>query len=130
MTYGSHGSTFGANSLACAVAYETLCLLEEEHLEKRSAELGAYMMEHLKKIKSSLIKDVRGRGLWIGVEFHTDLISVWDVCMKLLAKGVLTKDTHETIIRFAPPLNITREEIDFAVEAFESVMKEMENEQG
>lgn len=126
MTYATHGSTFGGNSLACAVAYETLCLLEEEHLEKNAAELGAYMLERLKSIQSPLIKEVRGRGLWIGVEFHKDRVSVWDVCMKLLEKGVLTKETRETIIRFAPPLNITKEEIDFAIEAFESVLKELE----
>lgn len=128
MTLGSHGSTFGGNSLACAVAYETLCLLEEEHLEERAAELGAYMLECLRKIKSPLIKEVRGKGLWIGVEFNRDRTCVWDICMNLLEKGVLTKDTRETIIRFAPPLTITREEIDFALDAFESVMQEMEKE--
>lgn len=126
MTYGTHGSTFGGNSLACAVAYETLCLLEEEHLEKRAAELGAYMMERLKALRSPLIKEVRGRGLWIGIEFHKERVSTWDVCLKLLEKGVLTKETHETVIRFAPPLNITKEEIDFAVEAFQSVLHELE----
>lgn len=128
MNVGSHGSTFGGNPLACAVGYEALCLLEEEHLAERAAELGAYMMKRLRKIKSPLIKEVRGKGLLIGVEFHKDLTSAWDICMKLLEKGVLTKDTHGVIVRFAPPLTITREEIDFVIDAFESVLKEMERE--
>lgn len=130
MTPGSHGSTFGGNPLACAVAYEALCLLEDEHLDQRSAELGSYMIDRLRKIKSPLIKEIRGKGLWIGIEFNRDLVSAWDICKKMLEKGVLIKDTHEIIIRFAPPLTITREEIDFAVDALESVLQEMEKERG
>lgn len=126
---GSHGSTFGGNPLACAVAYEALCLLEEEHLDQRSAELGSYMMNRLRKINSPLIKEVRGKGLWIGVEFESNLTSAWDVCNKMLLRGVLMKDTHGTIVRFAPPLIITKDEIDFALEAFEEVLEEMAQEQ-
>jgi ornithine--oxo-acid transaminase len=126
MVPGSHGSTFGGNPLACAVAYEALCVLEDEHLSERSAELGAYMLDRLRKINSPLIKQVRGRGLWIGVEFHEDLVSGWDICLRMLSKGALMKDTHETIVRFAPPLTITREEIDFVVDGFEAALKEFE----
>jgi ornithine--oxo-acid transaminase len=125
MTPGSHGSTFGGNPLACAVAYEALCLLEDEHLDQRSAELGLYMMNRLRKINSPLIKEVRGKGLWIGVEFHKNLTSAWDICKKMLSKGVLMKDTHEIIIRFAPPLTITKDEIDFALGAFEETLEEL-----
>lgn len=122
---GSHGSTFGGNPLACAVGYEALCVFEDENLAERSAELGAYMMDRLRKINSPLIKEVRGKGLWLGVEFHENLVSAWDICLQMLAKGVLMKDTHETIVRFAPPLTITREEIDFALRVFEEVLQEM-----
>lgn len=130
MTPGSHGSTFGGNPLACAVAYEALCLLEDEHLDQRSAELGLYMMNRLRKINSPLIKEIRGKGLWIGVEFHNNLISAWDVCKKMLPKGVLMKDTHETIVRFAPPLTITKDEIDFALDAFEETLEELQKSPG
>jgi ornithine--oxo-acid transaminase len=130
MTPGSHGSTFGGNPLACAVAYEALCVLEEEHLVERSAELGAYMIQRLRAMNSPLVKEVRGKGLWIGVEFHEDHVSAWDVCLKMLSKGVLIKDTHKKVVRFAPPLIITREEIDFALDAFEEVLHELEEEHG
>lgn len=126
MTPGSHGSTFGGNPLACAVAYESLCLIEEEHLVQRSADLGAYMMNHLQKIKSPLIKEVRGSGLWVGVEFHKHLISAREVCEIMCLKGVLSKDTHDTVVRFAPPLTITRKDIDFGLKAFESTLQEIE----
>lgn len=128
MTPGSHGSTFGGNPLACAVAYEALCLLEEEHLVQRSAELGAYMIKRLRALNSPLIKEVRGKGLWIGVEFNENAGSAWDICLKMLDKGVLMKDTHQTIVRFAPPLVITKEELDFALNAFEEVLREVEGE--
>lgn len=128
MVPGSHGSTFGGNPLACAVGYEALCLLEEERLDLRSAELGSYMLSRLRNIDSPLIKEVRGKGLWVGVEFHKELVSAWDVCLKMLSKGVLLKDTHDTIVRFAPPLIITQEELDFVIEAFEASLKEIEEE--
>ncbi len=125
---GSHGSTFGGNPLACAVGYEALCLLEEEHLDARSAELGAYLKEQFENLQSPLIKEVRGLGLWIGVEFHKHHVSAREVCEKMLLNGVLSKDTHETIVRFAPPLTITREELDFAIGAFQKTLRDMEKE--
>ncbi|EKE09626.1 MAG: hypothetical protein ACD_16C00130G0031 [uncultured bacterium] len=126
MTPGSHGSTFGGNPLGCAVAYEALSLLVEEKLDQRSAELGAYMLERLKKITSPFIKEVRGLGLWAGVELHKNHITARKVCVKMSEKGVLTKDTHGTVIRFAPPLNVTQEELDFGIDVFEEVLKEIE----
>jgi ornithine--oxo-acid transaminase len=126
MTPGSHGSTFGGNPLACAVAYEALSILEEEHLDERAAELGTYMLMRLGNISSSLIKEVRGCGLWAGVDFHKHLVSAKEVCEKMCEKGVLSKDTHHTVIRFAPPLTITREEIDFGLDIFEEVIRDIE----
>ncbi len=130
MTPGSHGSTFGGNPLACAMAYESLCLLEDEHLAQRSAELGAHMLMRFNKINSPLIKEVRGLGLWAGVDFHKHLTSAREVCEKMLLKGVLSKDTHETVVRFAPPLVITQEELDFGLDVFEASVKEIEEEKG
>jgi len=128
MTPGSHGSTFGGNPLACAIAYEALCLLEEEHLDQHSAELGAYMLERLRGIRSPLIKEVRGRGLWAGVDFDPEFVNAREVCEKMLLKGLLSKETHGTVIRFAPPLIITKEELDFALDAFEAVVRELEQD--
>jgi len=122
MTPGSHGSTFGGNPLACAVAYEALCLLEEERLDQHSAELGSYMLERLRCIHSPLIKEVRGKGLWAGVEFYPERVSAREICEKLLLKSVLSKETHGTVVRFAPPLIITKEELDFGLDAFEGIL--------
>ncbi len=126
MTPGSHGSTFGGNPLACAVAQEALSLLQEEHLDQRSEELGAYMMKELQNIDSSFIKEVRGKGLWIGVDFNKNLVNGWEVCERMRFKGALTKDTHETVVRFAPPLTITKEEIDYGLKAFKDTLFEIE----
>lgn len=126
MTPGSHGSTFGGNPLACAVAHEALALLEEMRLDEKAAEQGAYMMERLKRINSPLIKDVRGKGLWIGVDFHAHLASAWEVCEQMRINGALSKDTHGTVVRFAPPLTISKEEIDFGIDAFEASVREIE----
>ena len=126
MTPGSHGSTFGGNPLACAVGYEALSLLEEERLDQRSAELGNYMLTRLKMLKSPLIKEVRGAGLWAGIDFHKHLISAREVCEIMRLKGVLTKDTHYTVVRLAPPLIISKEEIDFAITVIEETLKEIE----
>jgi ornithine--oxo-acid transaminase len=128
MTPGSHGSTFGGNPLACAVAYEALCILEEDRLDLRAAELGAYMLKRLKALDSPLIKAVRGKGLWAGVDFHNSLVSAREVCEKMLLKGVLVKETHGITIRFAPPLIITQEELKFGLDAFEDVLKEIAQE--
>lgn len=125
MTPGSHGSTFGGNPLACVMGYTSLSLLEEDRLDERAAELGAYMMEKLKAIKSPFIKEVRGLGLWIGIDFHPHLITAREVCEILASKGVLSKDTHHTVIRFAPALIISKDEIDFAVSTLEETLKEI-----
>jgi ornithine--oxo-acid transaminase len=130
MTPGSHGSTFGGNPLACAVAQEAMDLLVEEKLADHSAKMGAYMLERLKKIKSPLIKEVRGMGLWAGVEFYKNHLTARSVCERMSEKGVLTKDTHATVIRIAPPLNVTQEELDFGLDVFEEALKEMEKEKG
>jgi ornithine--oxo-acid transaminase len=109
---GDHGSTFGGNPLACAVARAALDVLEDERLVERAATLGAEMLAKVRAISSPLIKEVRGRGLWIGVELH-EAARPW--CEKLAARGILCKETHDRVIRLAPPLVITREEIDWAV---------------
>ncbi len=116
---GDHGSTFGGNPLACAVARSALRVLLEERLVERSAELGAYFLAKLETLKSPLIKEVRGRGLWIAVELHTEARRF---CEALKDEGVLCKETHSRIIRIAPPLVIRREEIDWAFERFEKVL--------
>ncbi len=126
MTPGSHGSTFGGNPLACAVGHEALCILEEDRLDQHAAELGAYMLQRLEGLRSPLIKEVRGKGLWAGVEFYPDRASAREVCEKMLSKGVLFKETHGTIVRLAPPLVITKEELESGLKAFEAVLKELE----
>lgn len=122
---GSHGSTFGGNPLAAAVGYEALCVLEDEKLAERSAKLGAYFMQKLKALNSPLITDIRGRGLWIGVEVDPAKASARKICERLMAKGVLSKETHETTIRFAPPLTISEQEIDWAVTQVADTLEEM-----
>jgi ornithine--oxo-acid transaminase len=119
---GEHGSTFGANPMACAIAIEALAVLEDEHLVDRSAELGAYLMERLRTMNSPYIQEVRGRGLLIGVQLKPEYGSARSFCLKLLELGVLCKETHDTVIRFAPPLAITREEIDWALEQVTQVL--------
>jgi ornithine--oxo-acid transaminase len=109
---GDHGSTFGGNPLACAVAREALKVLVEEGLIERSAELGAYFLDRLRTVQSHVIREIRGKGLWIGVELTTP---ARPYCERLKDLGVLCKETHDYVVRFAPPLVITREEIDFAV---------------
>ncbi|WP_342514841.1 ornithine--oxo-acid transaminase [Sporosarcina sp. FSL K6-1522] len=110
---GSHGSTFGGNPMACAVSIASLEVLEEEDLANNSLELGNYFMEELKNISHPSIKGVRGRGLFIGVELTE---AARPYCEKLKELGLLCKETHDTVIRFAPPLVITKEELDWAIE--------------
>lgn len=114
-TPGDHGSTFGGNPLAAAAGLEALKILEDENLAGRAAELGPYFMEKLRAIQSPLIKEVRGRGLLVGVEVDTTRVSAKELCTRLRGLGLLTKETHETVLRFAPPLVITREQLDEAV---------------
>ncbi|TYS65656.1 ornithine--oxo-acid transaminase [Sutcliffiella horikoshii] len=116
---GSHGSTFGGNPLACAVSMAALEVLEEEKLVERSYDLGNYMMEELRTIKNPIIKEVRGRGLFIGVELTE---AARPYCEKLKEEGLLCKETHETVIRFAPPLVISKEDLDWAIEKVKQVL--------
>ena len=122
---GDHGSTFGGNALASRIGLAALETLIEERLPERSAELGDYMLQQLRKIKSPLIKDLRGKGLFIGMEINTDLIDPHKVCLHLLENGILSKETHETVIRFAPPLIITHEQIDEAISIIKKTLEEL-----
>ena len=116
---GDHGSTFGGNPLACAVARAALQVLIDEKLIERSAELGAYFLARLQTLRSPIIKEVRGRGLWIGVELT---VAARPYCERLMQDGMLCKETHDHVIRLAPPLVITREELDWAVEKLARVL--------
>jgi ornithine--oxo-acid transaminase len=118
---GSHGSTFGGNALAARIGLEALAVIEEEHLVERSAEMGIYLQDRLRAMRSNIVKDVRGRGLWVGVEVDANVVSARAVCDALLENGILSKDTHGTVLRFAPPLTITRDEIDWGMERIERV---------
>jgi len=118
---GSHGSTFGGNPLACAVSIAALDVIVEEKLPERSFELGQYFQEKLREINHPHIKEVRGRGLFIGVELH---VAARPYCEKLQQEGLLCKETHDTVIRFAPPLVITKEELDWAIEKVKKVFEQ------
>jgi ornithine--oxo-acid transaminase len=121
-TPGDHGSTFGGNPLSAAVGLAALELLEKERLVERSAELGEYLLDGLRRIDSPLIREVRGKGLWCGVDFDPARVRARTVAERLVEAGILTKDTHDTVIRFAPPLVIERSEIDWALETFQRVL--------
>lgn len=121
---GSHGSTFGGNPLGCAVAIAALDVLEDEDLVSRSAELGRYFIDKLREIDNPKIKEVRGRGLFIGIELTEPSRSY---CEKLMELGILCKETHETTIRFAPPLNISRENLDWALARINQVFAYMQS---
>ncbi len=114
---GEHGSTFGGNPLACAVARAALKVLFEENLIENSYEQGKYFLDGLKQISHPHIKEVRGRGLMLAIEFHPEVGGARDYCYKLKEQGILAKDTHENIVRFAPPLVIKREEVDQILDA-------------
>jgi ornithine--oxo-acid transaminase len=117
---GDHGSTFGGNPLGCAVARTALRVLVEEKMVERSAELGDYFLRKLQTLRSPELKEVRGRGLWIGIELHTP---ARPYCEALKELGILCKETHDHVIRIAPPLVIQREEIDWAVERIRNVVE-------
>lgn len=123
---GDHGSTFGGNPLAAAVAREALAVLVEEKLAENSDRLGAYFLERLRAIRSRHIREVRGKGLWIGLELRPEAGGARRFCEALMKKGLLCKETHVNTIRFAPPLVITREELDWALERVEAVFREIE----
>ncbi|GAM15504.1 ornithine--oxo-acid transaminase [Mesobacillus selenatarsenatis] len=116
---GSHGSTFGGNPMACAVSNASLDVLIDEKLADRSLELGEYFISKLREIDNSIIKDIRGRGLFIGVELTEPARKY---CEDLKEEGLLCKETHDTVIRFAPPLVISQEELDWAIERIKKVL--------
>jgi len=119
---GDHGSTYGGNPVAAAVGLVALEVIEEENLVENSRVLGEYMMNELKKIKSDKIKEIRGQGLWIGVELKHEAGGARKYCEELMKLGLLCKETHEYVIRIAPPLVITKEEIDWALERIREVL--------
>ncbi len=121
MNPGSHGSTFGGNPLAAAIAKRSLELLEEDGLIENSKLMGDYFKESLLNMNSKIIKEIRGKGLWLGVEIDPDLISGKDLSKMCLDHGILCKETHETTIRFAPPLVITKEELDWGLDKIKEV---------
>jgi ornithine--oxo-acid transaminase len=119
---GQHGSTFGGNPLACAVATEVVNLLRTGEIQRRSAELGARLHERLGKLVGAGVVEVRGRGLWAGVDIDPALMSGREACEKLMERGVLVKDTHGSTIRLAPPLTVEAEDLDWAVEQLAAVL--------
>jgi ornithine--oxo-acid transaminase len=119
---GDHGSTYGGNPLACAVAREALKVLVDEHLIERAAELGDYLMARLHEIQSPHVKQIRGKGLWVGIVLKPEAGGARRFCEALMHQGVLAKETHWNVIRLAPPLVITREEIDWALERLANVL--------
>jgi len=119
---GDHGSTFGGNPLACAVARTALRVLVDEQMVQRSEALGHYFLEQLQAIQNRNVKEIRGKGLWIGIELHT---AARPYCEGLKELGMLCKETHDRVIRIAPPLTISREEIDWGVERIRRVMERL-----
>jgi ornithine--oxo-acid transaminase len=119
---GEHGSTFGGNPLGCAIALEALALLADGSLERNATELGARFRESLESNAHPAVKEIRQRGLWIGVDIHQSAGSARAACKQLMAAGVLAKETHEQTIRFAPPLTTTAEELDWVLERANSVL--------
>ena len=113
---GDHGSTFGGNPLACAVAIAALEVLRDEGLVERSRSLGEYFLGGLRSLPQDQVREIRGRGLWIGVEIKRECGLARPYCEHLMELGILAKETHEQVVRIAPPLVITREEIDWALE--------------
>ena len=124
-TPGTHGSTFGANPLACAVAREAIRVIREEKMVENSAEQGIYFLKKLKTIKSKLIKEIRGRGLLIGIELKPEAGGARRFCEALEEEGLLCKETHENVIRFAPPLIIKQKELSWAFKKVKKVFKEI-----
>ena len=120
---GDHGSTFGGNPLGCAVARMAMKVLVEEGLVENSARMGEYLMAGLRAIQSPYIKEVRGKGLLIGMELHPEAGGARRFCEALMARGLLCKETHHHVIRFAPPLVIQPAEIDWALEQVAAVLK-------
>ncbi|HEX7746130.1 MAG TPA: aminotransferase class III-fold pyridoxal phosphate-dependent enzyme, partial [Micromonosporaceae bacterium] len=120
---GEHGSTFGGNPLACAVATEVVRLLETGEFQRRSAELGAHLHEGLRDLLGHGLVAVRGRGLWAGIDIDPALMTGRQACERLAERGVLAKDTHGSTIRLAPPLVVERADIDHALEQLRAVLR-------
>ena len=120
---GEHGSTFGGSPLASAIAVAALEVLDEGHLAERATELGNYFMSKLREIDAPMVKEVRGRGLLIGVELHPEAGGARRYCEMLQEAGILAKETHDNVIRFAPPLVIEKETLDWALEIIADVLK-------
>jgi ornithine--oxo-acid transaminase len=121
---GEHGSTFGGNPLACAIARTALRVLVEEGMIENAADLGGYFIDALRSLGNPKIKEVRGKGLMIGIEFHPEVGGARQYSEKLMAEGLLCKETHDHIIRIAPPLVITRNDVDWALERIAKVLKD------
>ena len=122
-TPGDHGSTFGGNPLACAIARKVVEILNTGTYQARARRLGAYLFERLDGLRASdKVKEIRGRGLWVGIELYPEAGPAKDYCKKLMAEGMLCKDTNEQTMRLAPPLCITRDELDWAVERLYKVL--------
>ena len=123
---GTHGSTFGGNPLAAVIGLEALNILVEEDLPARSQAMGAYLVAELEKIDSPLIRTIRGKGLFIGMEIDPEIGTAREICERLMERGLLSKETHETVVRLAPPLVISQQEIDWAVQQIRAVVAEMD----
>ena len=119
---GEHGSTYGGNPLGAAVAREALKILVDEKMVERSADLGEYFLERLRAISSPHVELIRGKGLWIGIVLKESAGGARRFCEALQERGLLCKETHHTVIRVAPPLTISREEIDWAVDQIREVL--------
>ncbi|MGA2638109.1 ornithine--oxo-acid transaminase [Methylocella sp.] len=119
---GSHGSTFGGNPLAAAVGREAIALLRDENLAERSHVLGEVLLQALRAINHPAIVEVRGKGLWAGVELDASMVKAKDVCLALMRRGVLAKETHESVLRLAPPLVIAEDDLMEAVAAFRAAL--------
>jgi ornithine--oxo-acid transaminase len=123
---GDHGSTFGGNPLAASVGLEALNILIDDGLAEHSAEMGEYLLAELATIDSPLIKELRGRGLFVGIEIEPSLATARHVCEALMDRGLLSKETHDTVVRLAPPLVISKTEIDWAITQIREVMIEID----
>jgi ornithine--oxo-acid transaminase len=119
---GEHGSTFGGNPLACAIGIEVIELLREGTYQRASAELGAWLLQALNEAAIPQVSEIRGRGLWIGIDLEPGAGTARAACERLMQRGILAKDTHESTIRLAPPLCVTREDLEWSLERIVDVV--------